>query len=383
MLNLQPASLDWALQHALNYGDTDFFPRPFEYEALQHNWDSMRTWLHEANVLVWPTRPARVCVVPKGRFGFRVVTQLDPMDFLLYAATVYELATAIEQRRVQSRTNVVFASRVATALDGRLFDPRIGYSAFQERSSILAAQARHNFVAVADISDFYHRIYHHRLENALATAAPNKPHVQALMHLLGGWYDDVSYGIPVGPAPSRLLAELTLADVDDALLAEQFHFVRYNDDFRIFTRTAQLGYQALARVARLLYEMHGLSLQPSKTRVMTADDFVSRNRPTDEDREMERLRDRFRALAQQLGMSSEYEEIDLDTLDAEQRELVDSMNLTEMLRGEIDGQDEPDFSVVRFALRKLGQLGQSDVVDDVLDNIELLHPAFDTVVQYL
>ena len=40
MLTLHERSLDWALAHALRYGDTDVFPLPFEYEAIKHDWSS-------------------------------------------------------------------------------------------------------------------------------------------------------------------------------------------------------------------------------------------------------------------------------------------------------------------------------------------------------
>ena len=34
MLTLRDTSLNWALQHALNFGDTDAFPLPFEDRAI-------------------------------------------------------------------------------------------------------------------------------------------------------------------------------------------------------------------------------------------------------------------------------------------------------------------------------------------------------------
>ena len=42
MLLLQNDSLDWALAHVNRYGDTDVFPVPFEYAAIEHDWTNVK-----------------------------------------------------------------------------------------------------------------------------------------------------------------------------------------------------------------------------------------------------------------------------------------------------------------------------------------------------
>ena len=81
MLKLTPDSLDWAIAHATLVGDTDLFPHPFEYKALQHCWADIRPELLASNILDWRVRPHRTLLAAKGRVGFRPVTQLDPLDF--------------------------------------------------------------------------------------------------------------------------------------------------------------------------------------------------------------------------------------------------------------------------------------------------------------
>ncbi len=100
MLTLQANSLNWALEHALKYGDTDVFPLPFEYEAIRHDWTNLRTWLEGQNILEWQVRPHRTLLSPKAKHGFRVITQLDPLDFLIFAATIKEIASDIEASRI-------------------------------------------------------------------------------------------------------------------------------------------------------------------------------------------------------------------------------------------------------------------------------------------
>ena len=383
MLSLQVASLNWSLNHALNTGDTDVFPVPFEYEAIRHDWDAVRDELTGNNVLDWTTRPARSLLSPKAKYGFRIVTQLDPIDFLIYASLVYEISADIEASRISIADEVVFLYRVSTTKEGQLFDPGIGYRSFLDKcQSKLNEYSNNCVVTTADISDFYSRIYHHRLENALRVATTKTSHVTAIMGLLSGWNGTETFGIPVGSAPSRVLAEITLSDVDEALLANGIDFIRYNDDYRIFSSNHTKAYQQLAFLAETLFKNHGLSLQPQKTATYSAMVFRSRFLATPLDREMDSLHDKFAGLIEELGLDSWYEEIDYDDLTKEQQELIDGLNLVEMFREEAES-GAPDFPVVRFCLRRLAQLGDEGAVEHIFENLDSITPAFVDVVDYI
>lgn len=383
MLLLQSDSLDWALAHVLRYGDTDVFPVPFEYKAIEHDWVNIKASLAGADVLQWTTRPPRSLLAPKARNGFRVITQLDPLDFLVFASLVSEIAMDLEARRVPSGENRVFSYRAAPEADGKLFSADIGYRQFLDACRHkLHATPGVQFVATTDISDFYARIYHHRLENALHTATTRTNHVRAIMRLLSGWNGTETFGIPIGGAPSRVLAEATLADVDEALLAAGIDFVRFNDDYRIFTDTYERAYRAVAFLAETLYRNHGLNLQPQKTEVLTTAHFRDRFLVTPLDRELDSLYAKFEELAAELGLNDWYEPIEYDDLDDDQKEAIDSLNLTELFREELE-RDEPELPVIRFVLRRLSQLGDSGLVDDIFDNLDKLHPALPDICRYV
>lgn len=382
MLTLREQSYNWAINHALNIGDTDVFPAPFEYQALRHDWDAVKTQLLGVNVLDWNTRPARALLSPKAKYGFRTITQLDPLDFLVYSGLIYEIAVELENRRVPTQDEIVFSYRVNTNAEGQLFDPNIGYRQYLDKCRKKIAEAPgDSFVAVTDISDFYSRIYHHRLENALRAATTHSNHTSAIMRLLSGWNGTETFGIPVGCAPSRILAEITLSDVDEAMLANGIDFVRFNDDYRIFASSQVEAYQHIAFLAETLFRNHGLSLQQQKTEVLPVNDFRNKYLATPLDREMDSLHEKFHELIEELGMESWYEEIDYDDLNEEQQELIDTLNLGELFREEAES-DEPDIPVVKFCLRRLGQLGDESVVEDIFDNLESLIPAFVDIVQY-
>lgn len=382
MLKLKATSLDWALEHVKRFDDTDVLPLPFEYSAIAHGWSEIKSYLVVQDILNWKVRAHRTLLAPKSRYAFRVVTQLDPLDFLVFAALIREIAKDIEVNRVPVSQNVVFSYRLLPASDGQLFDPAIGYDNFLKRSEELMNDKKTTHVALADIADFYPRIYHHRLENALSNATGHSQHVKAIMGLLSGWNGTETFGIPVGNAPSRVLAEVTIADVDDALLANGVNFIRYNDDYRIFARNHAEAYRALAFLAEVLYRNHGLTLQPQKTHVLTAKEFRTRYLSTPEEREIDSLYDKFQQLIRDLGLSNPYEEINYEDLDQEQQELIDSLNLIELFREEIEKAD-CDFGIIKFVLRRMGQLGDDLLVDEIFEKLDTLYPAFSDIIKYL
>lgn len=382
MLTLQTTSLDWALDHALQQGDTDVFPLPFEYEAIRHNWPDLRLWLASQNILDWHVRPHRTLLSPKARYGFRVITQLDPLDFLVFAAIVKELAIDIEGHRVPIGHSRVYSYRCKIGMDGQLFDPNVGYNGFLERTKKILEDESVQYVGVTDIADFYSRIYHHRLDNALQSATGRRSHVSAIMRLLAGWNGTETFGIPVGNAPSRVLAEITISDVDDALLANGVHFVRFNDDYRVFATSYSEAYRHIAFLAEVLFRNHGLTLQPQKTNILKKATFADRFVSTAEDRELDSLHARFHQLMYELGLTNPYEMIEYDDLDTAHQILVDSLNLSELFREQIEADGELDLGIVKFVLRRMGQLGDDSLVDYILESLDLLHPAFPDIINY-
>ena len=205
MLKLSNASLNWALNQAENLGDSDIFPLPFEFFAIRHDWKNLKILLRSEDVLKWQIRPNRECLSPKTGHSFRIATQLDPLDWLVYTALVYEIGQELESYRLPQGDEVVFSWRFEPQPDGAMFSKKIGYSQFRQRALELADDPRVGYVVVTDISDFFPNLYHHRIENALHSAAQTKvSHAKAITRLLGGWRERQSFGIPVGPNASDL-----------------------------------------------------------------------------------------------------------------------------------------------------------------------------------
>ena len=167
---------------------------------------------------------------------------------VFFLALCLELGEQIEKARLLPEQKISFSHRFKRDdTDYLVFDKNINFSAFQAYSNDLSQ--KHNVVIITDIADFYQRIYLHRIENAISSAARALPtHGKAMIQLLKGWNQNVSHGIPIGNNPSRLIAEITIDDIDRALLAEGVVFTRYVDDYRIFCNSRSEAHQILARL---------------------------------------------------------------------------------------------------------------------------------------
>lgn len=382
-LTLTDAGLDWALQHALKWGDTDIFPRIFEFEALSEDWSEVKAWIQTVDILTWNVRPYRRCLVPKHRFGFRLSTQLDPLDFLVFTALVREVGEKLEAVRIPDTENIVHSYRFAPALDGRMFSDKYTYRSFQQASHDACDTIHPSHVVIADIADFFPRLYTHRIENALDSALGiGHMHAKALKDLVNHWAGSYSYGIPVGSAAARLIAELAIADVDQILLSEGVRYARYSDDFRLFADSEADAYRLLTLIARALIDSHGLTLQQNKTKIVAVEPFRIAYLRENEKREIETLSEQFYELLERIGIENMYGDIEYDSLPEEFQDAIDQLNLEGILQEQID-QEEPDLSLLKFLLRRLGQIGDADVAGIIFDNFEKFVPVIRETIEYL
>jgi hypothetical protein len=382
-LILTEQALDWALEHILNYGDTDIFPEAFEFEAIKHSWQDVKASIASVDILKWNIRPYRRCLAPKNRFGFRISTQLDPLDILVYTALIYEVGGLLESSRVSTGESIVHSYRFDPKPDGRMFSAQFNYQSFQEKSRQICDSDMPTHVVIADIADFFPRLYTHRIDNALLSVlGSGHMHAVAIKRLLGHWAGSYSYGIPVGSAASRMVAETAIGDIDQLLLSEGACYLRFADDFRFFCQSEAEAYRYLALIARVLIENHGLTLQQSKTRIVPIDQFRQVYLREYEAREVETLSHQFYSLLAQIGIRDIYETIDYTNLSPSNRELVNQLNLRQLLSDQLSSE-EPDLSMLRFLLRRMSQLDDAGAVDLVINNIGRLAPVAREAIQFL
>jgi len=382
-LILSDSALDWALKHSLAWGDTDIFPAVFEFEAISADWENVKASIRDADMLEWKVRPYRRCLVPKHRFGFRISTQLDPLDFLVFTALIREIGEKLEACRIPVVDNIVHSYRFAPDAEGRMFSEKSTYRSFQKASRDACDTYNPSHVVIADIADFFPRLYTHRIDNALESALGiGHMHSGALKQLISHWAGAYSYGIPVGSAASRLIAEVTISDIDQLLLSEGAIYVRYSDDFRFFCKSEAEAYKYLTLIARALIENHGLTLQQNKTKIVPIDVFRTKYLRENEKRELETLSERFYELLAEIGIEDTYGEIDYRALRPEFQEAIDQLNLEGILQEQIN-EEEPDLSLLKFLLRRLAQLGDTNAIDLIFDNFGKFVPVVRETVEYL
>lgn len=381
-MRLRTTTLNWSLVHHERFGDTDIFPTPFEYTAIRDQWSVILPDLAAQDLTTWQTSATRRALTPKSRFGFRTATQLDPLDSLLYAGLVYEIAKDLEQYRDPAAHRRVFSHRIRRAsADGQLYDPRWNFDTFKDHLRTKCA-SQPGWVVVTDVADFYSRIYHHPLENCLRSATARSEHVDALMRLLSQWNFTVSSGLPVGPAASRILAEMALVDVDQILADEQIDFCRFSDDYRLFALTEAEAHEHLAVLASALGESH-LTLSERKTDILTTQRFASRHLDGERPGDPSSLAGQVAAILERYGYENDlYSEAELEELPLGMVKELDELDLNRILRDKSDDSRTYDVFIVSLALRRLAQLRDDSLLSLVADNLHQFTPVLPQAINY-
>lgn len=379
MLKLTPEQLNSAFSAIQHHGYGSFFPLPPEFPIIDSTWNQIRPALEEKDLDTYQCYEALKAFVPKSRLNIRFVSFLHPFDLLFYTALVMILRDDIAAARLPLSTQRVFSFRSEKASRDMLYASAPGYKGFKERQIRKTKSRSIKFVGVADIGDFYPRIYTHRLKAALEAATHNshRDTIRVLEKLLTRFSGSPSYGIPIGPAASRPLAEAVLIDIDSALKAHGVDFVRFVDDFVVFGKTYESIEASLHFLGEKLFLNHGLTLQTAKTDIYTRESFRKRYLLSDlSEREITRRR------LVEIMTGDEYEERSYDDLDDDEKTEVDAINLTEMLEEALSPSQVIDYTEVKFILGRLSALKQPDLIPIVLKNIHRLYPVAHSVAAF-
>jgi hypothetical protein len=377
-------SLRLALRNIARYGDTDVFPFPLETHWFHDEEDVVVQLLKEmdANFDAWvadyPVLYVR-SLSSVGYWGFRACTQIDPLWNAYLLALAVHVGGDVERARIGPSRGIIHSYRYAPdAANSMLFDRSFGWASYQQQA--LATATGYEYVLSTDISDFYARVYHHRLENALSQATPNKEAVKRIMVLLLHLAAHTSYGLPVGGNASRLLAELLLNRTDRLLVAERVRFERFVDDYYLFCESREVAQRSLTFLSDTLLKNEGLGLSRSKTRLMTQAEF-NRSSPaaaaTVADADVEAESRSFLRIRLTFDQYSPNAEDEYDELKSE----VEKHDILAMLAREFE-KSRVDEVVVRQlikAVRFIDAGARNRALVSIVNNIEKLYPVFPTV----
>ena len=179
---LRREALEWALGHVDLEGDTDLSPRPFEIDALRTAWRTLAAELENIDIANHRWQPARKFLLLKDEQSFRNVSQLDPLDALLFAAIAWEIGEHIERHRSPLLDETVFSYRFNPTPAGHLYGEEGHWNAFWRVSVHRAYHS--NYVAVTDLTDFYNQISHHAIEHELDACGAGQHLKAAVKNLL-------------------------------------------------------------------------------------------------------------------------------------------------------------------------------------------------------
>ena len=240
----------------------------------------------------------------------------------------------------------------------------------------------HSYTLFTDISDFYPRVYHHRLENALNYATKNKNDVctrikNILSKLsIGG----VSYGLPVGGSAARLLCEIVLNRTDRLLKTKGIKFCRFVDGYYLFADSEENAKKSLVYLSDVLLTNEGLSLNRGKTRLMTREEFsrisIIAEASTLESETHSQVQ-KFFKIRIKYDPYSPTAEGDYKKL----REGLKGFDIVGMLAREFKKTriDEALTKQLVKSLKYVDQKIQADAIESLMLSLDLLYPIFPTV----
>ena len=277
-----------SMANILADGLDDVLPEPFEISLLKKTPEIQRklktdavrkikTYLKSgASKKLTKSAFDELCLVPlshvlvpkKEAFDYRKIAITSPEDLVLFQAVSVMIAEPFEKARRGIARRRTFSYRFEpNAKKGQLFSPGYNLRSFREKSTRMSKQKAANYIVRTDIANFYDRVNIHRLESTLLTLQNlDKKIVHLVNQILLHWAKRNSYGIPIGSNASRILAEVALFNVDKALVEAGIRFLRFVDDYRIFTRTATEAHSALAVLIDLL-DREGLFINTRKSSI--------------------------------------------------------------------------------------------------------------------
>lgn len=383
-----------AVKNVIKHGDTDIFPFPFEnhaffdkekeaVELIVEYDDKFEQYLNE-----FPPKNVS-SLTPVTYSGFRWATQIDPVWNVHFLASVIAIGNRIEQARVGRADEIIFSYRFEPDNEsGDVFSRDVGWIQFMRKSLELADL--HPFTVICDISEFYPRLGHHRLENALRQVAGETPYPKKIMGFLSNFSNTNSFGLPVGGPAARLLSEITINQVDRLLQSKGIVFTRFADDYHLFAKTKEDAYRNLIYLSEKLYSNQGLTLQKSKTRIMTSTEFKATSPIKDEkkleaqqtaDDAIDHTRSALMRFSLRFDPYSPTADDDYEALKAEVRKF----DIIGMLKEEL-AKSRVHTSLARkiiSAIKFLEGQPKQDAVLSVMENCDVLYPIFSSVLMMI
>lgn len=371
-----------AIDNIYRHGDTDIFPFPIENRILFDQREEISSILFDYFRSIRESfaqnSPIDIrSLVPIHHSGFRWGTQMDPMWNCMLLACVLSIAEKIEGCRLDARFVFSYRLNQTTYMQGDLFRKDVSWRDFSSESVRLSEEF--NFVVTCDVADCYSRISHHKLDNSLRIINCSDDVRYFVLEYLKYLTDTRSAGLPIGGPAARILAELALNNIDQYISSSGLRFVRFADDYHFFCGSRKEAYDVLVKLHSAL-DNEGLTLQKSKTRILSSAEFRAINsfntgdgEPSDSPAQrLMRLSLRFDPYA--TDAEEQYQEL---------KDQLSKIDITALLNEQLSQTRVhiPTTRKIIEALRHLDSPAQYGAAISMLGNMDSLYPIASSVFQ--
>ena len=145
--------------------------------------------------------------------------------------------------------------------------PKGLWLSFKKRSIEFCRDGNYKFVLVSDIANYFENIDLRMMTDTLQSIGVQPDYVLSINHFLSVWANGRTKGLPQMLAPSSLLANIYLSQVDKNITMKGYPYIRYVDDIRIFVKRETDLRKALLDLTEQLKLIY-LDVQANKTRLM-------------------------------------------------------------------------------------------------------------------
>ena len=387
--------LELAKNHIKKYGATDFFFKSFEFDIIFKYWDSVKE-----KILGEKPHSVQTYCVKKSQEGYRIVQKLDPINAIQYTAMVFAVAEKIEIKRASE--NIACSYRIDINKDGQLYKDNGPFNKYNEKTINLAK--RNKYILKTDISDFYNQIYLHRVENIIETCTKDSKLAKELEKFLSNINTNTSKGIPIGPQVSAILGEAIMIDIDEFIIDMGIEHTRYVDDILLFSNDRFILQNVLDNLTKYLFNNHRLSINNSKTKIYTSEEYLNKFIDDFNKLEKEKIFEKLKKLSDDIyeekikELEEMYDDCNpYDFIDVElpEKEIIDIKELKEdeQLKVKVEvlkevfveelKKDNKDISILKCIIRKAKNLRIRNLLWDVLDNFDICMPIIRDVILYL
>lgn len=209
-----------------------------------------------------------------------------------------------------------------------------------------------------------------------------KDYWHALKNLLANVSEGVSRGVPIGPHPAHLIAEMAMIPVDQYLqsLGGGVAVCRYVDDIHVFCKNKREAHSILFKFVDYLDKSQKIQLNKQKTKMVPTSDFKAVSEENSVDKPINNLEKEVLSTVRSYTRSP-YERVRIVVVSSADLAKLSKENIESVLEEYLDAEDV-DYVRLRWFIRRLAQVGAPGGVRFIVERFEEFLPAIAEVGKY-